>query len=286
MITLIEKIENQEVSSPIRVLLTPQEELLNSYKKFKLLPQFSDPETIQLEDKDYRDVTPIRDPKDLKNGVAYLYVITPDGETWFGPQMSDTTKLTHGGLIRKAMNIPEGMPTPPVLAAGTFMKGKDTKTKEDLAFVNLASGHFEPELTAYTPALEIMLNKLNGYILHAQLGYSTTHFKTLDIRDCREIGLDLVRNNQAFKLDLLTYIYKNHNDMDRSEHVKLVRKIFSEVNVSAQDYDEEKTVEYSNEELDLFFKDTSLAELFDDHNRLFPNAFQNYERKNSINVSF
>lgn len=265
---------------------TPHEQYLESYKKYPLLDEFNDPQTIKIEDRDYQHVTLVRDPKALKDGVSYLYVITPGGETWFAPQMNNFRKLTHGGLIRKAMGITDGMPTPPVLAAGVFLKGKAQKKpkqrrkKEDVAFLTLASGHFEPGVTAYHAALEAVIDKLDGYHLHIQIGYSHTHYSNLDFRDCREISSTLIKQNRAFKLELISYIHQSSNNSANAEICNVARKILLEIHVSGKDYNEEESLNFSDHELELLFKDQKLSTLVETYKHICPEAIKSYQPNN------
>ncbi|WED43908.1 hypothetical protein [Legionella cardiaca] len=259
--------------------------LLDSYKKYKLLEEYNDQQIIKREDNDYKNVTLIRDPQELENNKIYLYVITANGETWFAPQQtSDSTKLTHGGLIRKALGISNG-PTPPVIAAGTIMNAKSVKTEKEeskpLTFITLSSGHFAPDSKAYYAACDVLVDKLGERLLHLQVGYSNTHYKSLDIRYGQEVSSEAIKQGRAFKMALMNYMQQSCHDPDNIEVVSVVRKLLLEINPSDKDYDDDAVISFSGHELKLFFQDESLCELFKTYKKFFPEAIQNYNPENS-----
>lgn len=280
---------NYSVCSPSIIITTtteanlcPQMQLLESYKKYNLLEEFNDPEIIAREDNNFKNVIIESNLNKLSLGTSYLYVITPTGEIWFAPQHNGLTKLTHAGLIRKAMKIAINEPTPPVIVAGTFTcfkeKKVENKPQDTLAFATLGSGHFEPNLPAYIALSEILIDKLEGRILYLQHGYAHTHFKSLDLAHCHEVSLVNISKCRSFKLDLLSC-------MNNSQHEKkkLVMKIFHEINEAGKDNsDEDHASHYSHSELESFFQDSELSAFFDKYNDFFPEDFQIYRPSTTL----
>ncbi|KTD25708.1 Uncharacterised protein [Legionella lansingensis] len=244
------------------VSLTPMELLLRSYKKYPLLEGYKDLRTIRSENRDYEGVELLNNPTDLISGRDYLYVITESGQIWFAPQYVKGNKLTHGGLLRKALKIPEGEPTPPVLSAGLI--GRD----ENRFFLNLASGHFIPGFNAYFPTLETLSSIIPEKEVYIQF---VGHYKSLDARSCDRINFQGVQENQSFRLSLLSYIQENSHKVALCDSV---RKIFSAINVSGEDFSDEKTFTFSQEEVNELFKDEKLAELLKKHASLCPEEMQ------------
>ncbi|WP_058393200.1 hypothetical protein [Legionella hackeliae] len=237
--------------------------LLQSYKKYKLLDEYTDASTIRIEDTLYQHVPVTNDPTTLKDGTNYLYIITESGETWFAPQFSGGQKLTHGGLIRKALGIEKGTPTPPVLSSGAIVK------YDHEFFLNLASGHFVPDVPAYIPTVEILFDKLGkNYSLGVQVGYAHTHYKSLRVDSCAQSSFELTKNLKDFKLALLDYLHSDFN----SETQAVAAKIFDSINVAGEVFDEENLPTFSEKELELLVQDEKLSTLVQHYKSYCPEA--------------
>ncbi|KTD07085.1 DUF5617 domain-containing protein [Legionella jamestowniensis] len=261
-----------DINNPVSKEAALSSTLLNSYKKYPLLDQYSDPSTVRQENDDYQQVTITKDPNNLVDGVNYLYVITESGETWFAPQFSKSKKLTHGGLIRKALNISEHMPTPPVLAGGAVVKYQNN------FFMNLASGHFTPEVEAYFPTAEILFNKLGkDFTISVQMH----HYKSLRVDSCDQLGFVQVANTRSFKLELLDYIGNEYNSpVNRDIAVKL----FNAINIAGEKFDADAN--FDREELQGLFNDEKLIAIVQRYKDFCPEMIQEFNPDDSPTRKF
>ncbi|KTD17116.1 hypothetical protein [Legionella jordanis] len=241
-----------------------EEKLLASYKRYNLLPTFNNSQDICMEDNDYTNVELLQDPKQLHNGTTYLYVITETGHCYFAPQRTQTgKKLTHSGLLRKALDIKNGT-TPPVLAAGAI-----AKTDNNFLF-NLASGHFEPEACAYGPALECLAKKLINPLLLIQTGYSNTHYKSLDQRYGVRIDVNKLEISRQLRLNLLAFM-ENTSNMAVQE---VSAKIFREINSAGTEFNESEEVTFSSAEVEEAFNNKQFEQFVNDHLDYCPASLQ------------
>ncbi|WP_019215787.1 hypothetical protein [Legionella tunisiensis] len=238
--------------------------LLQSYRQYPLHPQYTKSQIIASEDRDYEGVMVTNDPAMLKPGKNYLYVVTLEGEIWFAPQFNDSTKLTHGGLARQAQLLSGGSGGSAVLSAGAISLGDND------AIFNLASGHFQPEFGAYIPLIEVLMDKLPHYKLLLQ----RTYYKSLDDRMCVEASLDLVEGIRNLKLNILTYLQQ----VRPSPLAAIARKIFLDINTAGAEYKEE-SVAFSEEELEVLFKDEELGKIVCESLDYCPETIQEYSKK-------
>ncbi|HHF7346423.1 TPA: hypothetical protein ACPSKB_003256 [Legionella feeleii] len=238
--------------------------LLQSYRQYPLLPEYTQTGIIASEDRNYQGVMVTNDPAMLKPGKNYLYVVTLEGEVWFAPQFNGSTKLTHGGLARQAQLLSGGSTGKAVLSAGAISLGYND------AIFNLASGHFQPEFGAYIPLIEALMDKLPGYKLLLQ----RTYYKSLDDRACVETSLDLVEGIRNLKLNLLTYLQQVHS----IPLTAVARKIFLDINTAGTEYQEE-AIKFDAEELEMLFKDKELGKIISDSLSYCPEAIQEYGKK-------
>lgn len=210
------------------------------------------------EDRAIKNIPIVDKSEELKNNVLYLYVVTQKGEIYFVPQFVDDVKLTHAALARKAYSILKNNPELDVISAGTVMKNQGR------LYVNLASGHYLPEITAYTATLESLINNISkNETIYMQARH---YYKVLDAYSCQLVDLTNVEDQKILKKSVLYYLSQLKSKDENNEKTMVIEKLFKNI-LSHDEYP------YTPGELDLLKNDAKVKELYEKYSKHFPEIF-------------
>lgn len=205
--------------------------ILHTYHQYPLLQHFI--RDLPNEDKDIKDIDIFDTIDQLKSKTIYLYVITVEGKIWFVSRChhDQFSSITHAALLRKAIQAPNNMA---VLAAGEVAINI---INNNSIYINLASGHFTPELVAYIPAIQAFQGIAGDKEIHIQM----SHYKSLDTssamrcekrkgRKLREFINTLLYDVQDLTVLLNTNVeYLTSDKIDSKQNVESLIKIYNKL---------------------------------------------------------
>lgn len=149
--------------------------IFDSYKKYRLL--YPDLESkLSIQELEWLANLPVINKVDqLTHGDTYLYVLSAKGELSFiSERYRMEEEVTHEVLLKSIDAYYHNNKKASVFSAGEIM------IWEDSCYLSLASGHFEPDLDAYHPIVEklVQQNIPQKWVINIQCAYE----KSLDPR--------------------------------------------------------------------------------------------------------
>lgn len=227
---------------------------------WKYYPSYSNKINLydNQEDSDIKGI-PISNKLDyLKENELYLYIVTKQGEIFFAPQFAQHLKLTHGALARKAHMILKDTPQLDILSAGTIMKN------HNCLYINLASGHYLPDISAYTATLESLANIKKNETLYLQAPH---YYKKLELSSCQLVDPINIEDQKTLKQLILYYLSQLKSKDEKNEKTILIEKVFD--NILSHD-----EFSYTNSELETLKNDNTMCKLYDKYSKFFPETLQ------------
>jgi hypothetical protein len=246
------------------------------------------------EDSIIQDVEIYNRIEQLNSKMIYLYIITKEGQIWFSPRTKNPGNLaiTHAALLRKAMSYSGSNNNDQVIASGEIAIDL---IKRNSIYINLSSGHFEPKIKAYTPAMQV-LEPLSG---SRTLFLQARHENSLDASTAVEyykstcIELKYFINgllNQIKNLEVINVMDNEELNPaeqklknDAQELINVIKKVIH----SSQNLTE--TNIFTTIDCQLICENTALFELINNNLNYCSNELEDlineYTQKKSVNLT-